>query len=191
MKKMFCLMLVMMAINGYSQAQKMKPVFTSINTIGSVWGSSQNVVVFQTINGVAYKNWNVGLGLAFDGYGSQSTPIFVDVRRCVAKNSNVFVYADAGINIPWRTTNFPKTYSWNNEDAFKLNTTFYAEAGLGLKKQIANKTFFVASLGYSYKHFSYIEQNAYSWGIGGSDGKTDYAYDYYYKRLALRLGIQF
>jgi hypothetical protein len=191
MKKVSCLLLILIANHCYSQLKKDKPVFTSINSIGSVWGSSQNIVVFQSINGISYKNWNLGLGLAFDSYGSQSTPIFIDIRRSLAKNSNVFIYADAGVNIPWRTTNFPKTYSWNNEDAFKLNTTFYGEAGLGLKKQIANKTYFVASIGYSYKHFSYIEQNVYSWSVGGVDGKTDYAYDYYYKRLALRLGIQF
>lgn len=191
MKKVSCFMLMLMVMNSYSQTKKVKPIFTSINSVGSVWGSSQNVIVFQTINGISYKDWNVGLGLAFDSYGSQSTPIFIDIRRCIAKNSNLFIFADAGVNIPWRTTNFPKKYSWNNEDAFKLNTTFYGEAGVGLKKQIANKTYFVASLGYSYKHFSYVEQNVYGWGIGGVGGKLNYAYDYYYKRLALRLGVQF
>ena len=184
-------MFILMAINCYSQPKKVKPVFTSINSIGSVYGNSQNVFVFQTINGISYKNWDVGIGVAFDGYGSQSTPLFIDVRHCLAKNSNLFFYADAGVNIPWRTANFPEKYSWNNEDAYKLNTTFYGEAGLGLKKLIANKSFFEVSLGYSYKHFSYVEQNVYSWGIGGVNGKTDYVYDFFYKRLALRFGIQF
>lgn len=174
-----------------AMAQKTKPVFTSINSVGTVWGSSQNVIVFQSINGVSYKKWVLGLGVSFDNYGSQSTPIFLDVRRSITKNNKLFVYADGGVNIPWRTTNFPAKYSWNNEDAYKLKNTFYGEAGVGLKKQIADKTFFVASIGYSYKQFSYVQQNVTTWGIGGETGKTDYYYDYYYKRLALRLGIQF
>jgi hypothetical protein len=191
MKKISIVLLVILSIHSYSQNKKNKLEFTSINSIGSVWGSSQNVVVFQTINGFNYKNWGIGLGVAFDGYGSQSTPIFLDLRRSITNDKKLFVYADAGVNIPWRTTNFPAKYSWNNEDAFKLKNTFYGEAGIGLKKQIVNKTYFVASLGYSFKQFSYIEQNVTTWGIGGVAGKTDYNYDFYYKRLALRLGIQF
>ena len=191
MNKILLAILVFVSVNINAQTKKMKPVFTSINSIGTVWGSSQNVIVFQTINGFSYKGGSLGLGVSFDNYGSQSTPIFLDIRKSISKNDKVFIYADAGLNIPWRTTNFPAKYSWNNEDAYKLKNTFYGEAGIGLKKQIADKTFFVASLGYSYKTFSYIEQNVSTWGIGGTTGKTNYNYDFYYKRIALRLGIQF
>lgn len=191
MKKTLLMLLVFVVANVVAQTKKAKPVFTSINSIGTLWGSSQNVVVFETINGVCYKKWCLGLGVSFDNYGSQSTPIFLDVRKSIGANNKVFIYADGGVNVPWRTTYFPAKYSWNNEDAYKLKNTFYGEVGIGLKKQIADKTFFVASLGYSYKTFSYIEQNVTTWGIGGATGKTDLNYDFYYKRIALRMGIQF
>lgn len=191
MKKYHFILFVFISFYSFSQ-QKVNPVFTSINSVGTLWGgSSQNVFAMQTINGFSYKQWNVGLGVSFDSYGSQSTPIFIDIRRNIFKNKNLFFYTDAGVNLPWRTTNFPKKHAWNNEDAFKLNTTFYGEFGIGLKKLVANKTFFIASIGYSYKHFSYVEQNVQTWGIGGITGKSDFNYDFYYKRIALRLGVQF
>lgn len=189
MKKIYLILSLLIAVHSYSQ-KKAKPVFTSINSVGAVWGSSQNVIVLQTINGWSYDKWFTGLGISFDSYGAQSTPIFIDVRRSTFNSKNIFVYTNAGINIPWRTTNFPKKYSWNNEDAFKLNNTFYGELGIGYKKLIANKSFFVVSLGYSYKHFSYVEQNVQTWGTGGASGKVDFDYDFYYKRIALRLGVQ-
>ena len=143
MKKISLILLMILSINCYSQTKKSKLEFTSINSVGTVWGSSQNVIVFQTINGFSYKGGSLGLGVSFDNYGSQSTPFFLDIRKSISKNDKVFIYADAGLNIPWRTTNFPAKYSWNNEDAYKLKNTFYGEAGIGLKKQIADKTFFV------------------------------------------------
>ena len=57
----------------------------------------------------------------------------------------MFLYADAGVNIPWRTSSFPEKYSWNNLDAYKLKNTFYGELGLGLK-QLLPKYFLLQAL---------------------------------------------
>lgn len=189
MKKIVSILLLFIVFNINAQTKKNAKQFTSINSIGTVWGSNQNVVCFETINGIIYKNWNFGVGVSFDGYGSQSTPVFLDVRKSITKNNAVFMYVDGGINMPWRTNNFPKKNSWDNMDAYQLKNTFYGELGVGYKKLIANNTFFVASVGYSYKTFSY-NQNQYYWNIMGS-GYDWVAYDFYYKRVALRLGIQF
>jgi hypothetical protein len=189
MKKILVFTLYFITIQLAAQPQKCKVEFASINTIGTVWGNNQNLVCFETINGIRYKNWNIGLGISFDGYGSQSTPVFIDLRKKISSNSNFFVYSDIGVNIPWRTSNFPAKHSWNNLDAFVLKNTFYAELGFGLKKAIAPKTFFVASIGYSYKTFSYTEQNVYDWRT--PNNYNNYDYDFYYKRIALRLGVEF
>ncbi len=188
MKKTFAIACLFIATFSIAQTKKVKPEFTSINTIGTVWGANQNVFCFETINGISYKNWAYGLGVSFDGYGSQSTPIFLDVRKQFNK-SNVFIYADAGVNIPSHTSNFPEKYTNSTVDQYKLKTTFYGECGIGLKKLIANKTSFVASIGYSYKTFSYVQQNVWDWRSPTTS--TDYNYDFYYSRIALRLGVQF
>lgn len=190
MKKLTVIILFFISANIQAQT-KSRFEFTSNNSIGTAWGNNQNVIVFQTINGFRYKKWNVGLGISLDGYGSQSTPLFLDFKRYIGKNNSFFVYTDLGVNVPWRTSNFPAKYTWNNEDAFKLKNTFYGEFGFGFKKLLVNKTFYVVSLGYSLKQFSYVEQNVSTWGIGGITGKTDYYYDFYYKRIALRFGIEF
>ena len=191
MKKILLAILIFCCTNNFAQIKKSKVAFASINSLGTLWGNNQNVICLQTINGISYNKWNVGVGVSFDGYGSQSTPIFFDVRKTITHNNSLFLYADAGVNIPWRTSSFPEKYSWNNLDAYKLKNTFYGEFGLGLKKPIAAKTFFVASIGYSYKTFSYIEQNAYVWNPGAPSSIRDINYDFYYKRIALRLGVQF
>ena len=99
MKKIYLILSLLIAVHSYSQ-KKAKPVFTSINSVGAVWGSSQNVIVLQTINGWSYDKWFTGLGISFDSYGAQSTPIFIDVRRTISRKENLFLYADAGLNIP-------------------------------------------------------------------------------------------
>ncbi|MCX6208529.1 MAG: hypothetical protein NTZ59_03230 [Bacteroidetes bacterium] len=188
MRHTIAIIFLFITIVSYSQTKKVKPQFSSINSVGTVWGVNQNVFCFETINGISYKNWVYGVGVSFDSYGSQSTPIFLDIRKQM-KNSSVFVYADAGINIPWRTSNFPEKYSGTNTNQYKLKNTFYGEAGIGLKKLIANKTSFIASIGYSYKTFSYVQQNVFDWRSPSTS--NDYNYDFYYSRIALRLGIQF
>lgn len=171
-------------------SKKIKPKFNSIHSVGTVWGSSQNAFCFQTINGVSYKSWALGVGVSFDSYGSQSTPIFFDVRKQL-KTGKLFFYGDVGINVPWRTTYFPKKYSGTDIDAYQLKNTLYYEAGVGLKSPLSAATNFVVSLGYSFKQFSYVQQNLYGWGIGGSTALVNYNYDFFYKRIALRLGVEF
>lgn len=188
MKKILAITCLLITIFSIAQTKNIKPQFTSINSVGTVWGANQNVFCFETINGFSYKNWVYGLGVSFDSYGSQSTPIFLDLRKQFNK-SNIFIYVDGGVNIPWRTSNFPAKYTNSNIDQYKLKTTFYGECGLGLKKLIANKTSFIASVGYSYKTFSYVQQNVWDWRTPSTS--NNYNYDFCYNRMALRLGIQF
>ncbi len=191
MQKILLIICTIVCHNSIAQNIKTKPVFKSINSFGTAWGSSQNVTIFETINGVSYKKWSVGLGVAFDGYGQQSTPVFLDVRKTINKKSNLFVYADAGLNIPWRTTNFPKNYEGTNTAAFTLKNTFYGEVGIGLKTPLNTSSFLFASIGYSYKTFSYQQHNINRWwGVPANFDKSE-EFEFYYKRIALRLGVEF
>lgn len=191
MKKLFIAFFFLGSQTAFSQTTKKIMSFSSINSIGAVWGNNQNIICLQTINGISYKTWNYGVGISFDSYGSQSTPVFIDVRKSFGNKQSAFAYVDAGINIPWRTNNFPKKYSWNNADAYTLKTTGYGEIGIGLNRSIANNTFFTVSIGYSYKTFSYTQHNAWVWSPSNPTNTANIDYDYYYKRIALRLGISF
>lgn len=187
MKKIFLFLSVFITIIAVAQHTKQKVKFISTNSLGSMWGANQNLICFQTVNGISYKQWNYGIGVSFDGYGSQSTPIFAEVKRTIGRK--LFVYTDAGVNIPWRTTNFPKKYSWSGQDAYTLKNTFYGELGLGIQSAINSSTSIFASIGYSYKTFAYTQHNMYSWL--SPDGYIDNDFFYKYNRIALRLGFQF
>lgn len=181
-------MILLISINVFSQ--KIKPKFVSINQFGLVTGNNQSVFTMQSINGIGYKTWVHGLGLAIDNYGSQSSPIFLNSSTTIGSKKMLFVYAQVGVNIPWRTSNFPEKWS-DGMDAYKLHITPYTEAGFGIKKSIGNGLKFIASLGYSYKQFGYTEQNSWNFWTPTGPTRKDVRYDFYYRRLAFRMGFEF
>ncbi len=173
------------------QAQKKsKYQFTSINTIGILAGANQQVFTMQSFNGVSKNLWVHGLGFAFDNYGSNSSPIFLGTKRFLSASKKTFVYADAGVNIPWRTSNFPKPTATNN-NGFELKIKPYAEVGFGITAPINNQTKFIAQLGYSHKEFGFTEKNSWIWIGPAPIMQQDVDYNFVYRRIALRLGVVF
>jgi hypothetical protein len=148
----------------------------------------------QTINGIKYKTWFAGLGASLDNYGYRSIPAFVDVRKTFGnKTWQPFIYADAGINFPIYSSALPRK-QWGN-DAYKFYNTFYGETGIGLSKSINTTTKFILTIGYSFKHFSYLQYNyspfMYPILIGNSYPFYTSQYDFYYRRLSIKMGLQF
>lgn len=173
------------------QAQKTKPTFTSINSFGLITGPNQTVFTMQTFNGFTTKSWVHGIGFSIDNYGSRSSPIFLGTRKFLSKANKMFVYADAGVNIPWITQDFPKKWS-NGTDAYSLKIKPYAEIGLGIMQPLNKTTKFVVTVGYSEKHFGYTESNNWwGWGPPNPTGVTVKDYDYIYRRISLKFGIVF
>lgn len=173
-----------------ANAQKKKsPVkFSSINSVGLITGQSQSVFTVQTINGVKYKNWFSGLGVSLDNYGYRSIPVFADVRRMFGKKKlQPFVYGDAGINFPYYSTALPKSNSYS---ANKLYNTFYGETGIGISKSISKGINFILSAGYSYKHFRYSQYQKVNYP-GPFQPSTPQLYDFYYRRISIKMGLQF
>lgn len=177
-----------------ANAQKKPIKYNNITNIGWLNGSSQNAFTLQTINGITIDQWQLGLGVGLDNYGTKSIPVFVDVRRSFGnKKWQPLVYADAGVNYTLRWGNFA-VKDFNNEYYFDVNNTFYGELGVGLSKKISKKTSLNITAGFSYKHLSYTQDNlSYMFTTASSYYPPDsYSnFDFYYRRLALRAGIQF
>lgn len=172
-------------------AQKKTIKYNNITNIGWLGGSSQNAFTLQTINGIKIDKWQLGIGVGLDNYGTKSIPVFVDVRRTFGnKKWQPLVYADAGVNYTLRWGNFA-VKDFNNEYYFDVNNTFYGEFGMGLSTKISKKTSLNITAGFSYKHLSYTEKNMYAFIYPSVNYPTTYQLDYYYKRLALRVGLQF
>ncbi|OIR05426.1 hypothetical protein GALL_124770 [mine drainage metagenome] len=178
--------------NSHAQQKKSAIKFSSINSVGFLNGQSQTSFTMQTINGIKYKTWFAGLGASLDNYGYRSIPAFVDVRKTLGnKTWQPLMYADAGINFPIYSSVLPRK-QWGN-DANKFYNTLYYETGIGLSKSINTKTKFILSVGYSFKHFSYLQyynlfMSPIIWGSGYNYSSQ---YDFYYRRLSIKMGLQF
>ena len=194
MKKYIFFTIILLAVVCKIQAQKNKHAlkFNSINNIGLLSGEMQNKFTFQTINGLQYKSWFAGVGAALDNYGYRSIPAFIDLRRTLELNEwQPFVYIDGGINFPLYTSDLPR--KWGSTDAYKLQNTFYGEAGAGVKRKLSKRLQFDFSIGYSYKHFIYM-QYYYPITINLSSylpSPIITQYDFYYDRIAIKTGLQF
>src|SRR5690242_4135427 len=111
MKKNALLIIAVLIIALQGMAQQVKktssPVsFRSINLVGMNEGQGQTAFQLQTINGAEYKGWFAGVGVGLDYYNIRSVPLFFDLRKDIQnKKSTPFVYADAGVNYVWQTTN--------------------------------------------------------------------------------------
>lgn len=163
------------------------PFFTSINSIGVLTGSSSDNFTVQTINGVAYKNWNVGIGTGIDWYGVRTIPLVLDVRRYFTQHkSKPFVYANGGLSFPWAKD---RPVEWNTtKTAYRKSPC--AELGLGYTLATKNAFSMFISAGYSYKHVRYNQYYFLSDPVAEMFELKN-TYDFNYRRIALRLGISF
>jgi hypothetical protein len=191
MKKYIFLTLIVLTLVCTIQAQKNKHSlkFNSINSIGLLSGEIQNKFTFQTINGLQYQGWFAGLGAGLDNYGYRNIPAFMDIRKTFGYNQwQPFVYIDGGINFPLHSSDLQKEWA----GIYKVQNTFYGEAGSGVNKNLNKRLQFNFSIGYSYKHLSYLQYNMSYYGIiyNYQPSPTSTQYDFYYRRIAIKTGLQ-
>src|SRR4030095_13010164 len=98
---------VFVFINLYTSAQK-KVNFSSQNYVGLLEGEHGSSLQLQTINGVKFNSWFVGLGAGIDWYFRRSIPVFASVNMDFLKREkrNFFLSANTGINFPWQTDDY-------------------------------------------------------------------------------------
>ena len=164
-----------------------KPAFTSINQVGIGWGATGDNLQLQTINGVSYKTYSVGLGIGLDYYWERTVPIFVDLRKNIfSKKQTPFVYADLGISIPWVKTD--KENTWSKSE---YENGSYMDIGIGYKIPINKKLFANLSFGYSQKKLD--EERINEIGVFDSPyrGNNSENYSYTLRRFSLKAGLSF
>lgn len=161
--------------------------FSSLIQVGILEGESGTAFELQTINGVRFGTWRVGIGVGLDYYKFRGIPLFLDLRKDILKKARTpFIYADGGIHFAW--VNEENKTGWlRNEYSNGLYYAFGAGYRLGLKKNDA----FVFSLGYSYKK---MEEKRYStvYCINTPcDERLNETLDYGLRRLSFQLGFNF
>lgn len=197
MQKFLLFLIVLFSCDLVCSAQKAKQeppakkgcscAFSSIIQGGILHGSKGGYFQMQTINGIQYKTWFAGLGAGLDYYYRPGIPLFVDVRKYFLENpGSVFLYVDAGVNIPAKRKETLSTWTQN-----EYSNSFYGDGGIGYALGFHKKPRFLISTGYSYKEGSYKAVNSGSGCTGPPCSEYYYSYKKYFHRLTVKLGFQF
>jgi hypothetical protein len=173
---------------------KSKPKFSGITQAGFLAGGSTNSLQLQTINGIGYRGFSLGIGAGIDYYYLKTIPLFADVRKDIfAKKKTPFVYFDMGTDLPWNKT--------ETEDAWQKsqykNGLFY-DFGIGYKWLLKERLGLNFSLGYSQKKLRETRETIYwmwrdfpPYGPSTESGKDTTDYKYSLQRISFKIGLSF
>ncbi len=144
----------------------------------------------RTINGVSIGKWTVGLGLGIDNYAGRSVPVFIEGRKEFGKKNNLpFLYAGAGLNHTWLTTDQKR----QKGGEYSTTPGMYVDAGIGVKLNTKSKTAVVLSTGFSYKQSkeTVVPPVWFTpWPMPGNPDGSPEKLNSQYRRIVVRLGIQ-
>lgn len=178
------LITVFIFLTTYTFAQK-KVNFSSQNYAGLLEGQHGSSLQLQTINGIKFNNWFVGLGAGIDWYYRRSIPVFTSVNVDFLKKAkrSFYLSANAGINFPLQTDNYHN--EWGYEET-KSNSGLYWSAGLGYKIGMGKgNDALLLQVGYDYKHVGETVHSPYT--VFNDQDPND-QFDYHLRRLSCKIG---
>ena len=160
--------------------------FTSIIQGGLLEGASGPSWNLQSINGIKYKTWSAGIGVALDYYIMRTIPLFIDIRKeLFKKNRTPFLYADGGIQFDWLKTK--EKPGWGSSE---YNRGYYYDIGGGYKFGIGKRDAFLVSAGYTMKTLR-EERITILQCIQAPCNPTKDYYKFSFSRLTFKVGWQF
>lgn len=185
-KLSFVLATAFFVFNG-AQAQQHKMHFNSKNNIGISIGQKEIAPLFQTINGLSFSNYFLGIGAGIDNYNYKSYPLFFDVHRYFGRDNKVFFYGNLGYNFsgknkPGKEINYYTSY--------KFSGGVFTDFGIGYRTRFIKKSFFTFSAGFTYKEL--VNKISIANECFAAPCAVDYSkYKYGNGRVALKAGVDF
>ncbi|MFL5808814.1 MAG: hypothetical protein ACJ749_04785 [Flavisolibacter sp.] len=184
-QSLFCICTLFISINLNAQSDTplhTKQKFETAVLIGFVEGEMGTSMQLQLINGIRFSHTSVGIGAGLDHYAMRSIPLFIDIRQNILKSAkSPFVYADAGINFPWKS----KDFEW----ATDTDSGIFYELGLGYRFPVKSNAVLL-NLGYSFKSYAHEDQMEL-WCLVPPCPVITNHYDFKLRRLSLKLGFNF
>ena len=160
--------------------------FHSVNNVGLLEGQTGSAFQLQSVNGMQYRSWFMGIGLGLDFYRYRTIPMFIDFRKEFGSGPNkFFAYADGGVNFAWLTDNQKPLYL--TDDHFSAG--FYTDLGLGYKISAGRTNYLLLSVGYSLKKLKETYQGYYYLPPDNLQDKEKINYNL--NRLAIKIGWEF
>ncbi len=181
-KYLFIIIIVFTCNLQIAAQKKNAAIFNSYNSAGFMAGKLPVSFTAQTENGIAYKKWFAGAGIAIDMYYKETLPLFAAVKKEISlKTNSLFLYVNAGKSIVAKNKKIVGTFS-----TVETKGGFYADAGIGYKIKIAKTSSIFFSIGNSVKNIRQIETTSDFFGMPGISDTH-----YKFSRLVFRMGYQF
>ncbi len=181
----FCLLLLATAVPVFSQNPKLH--FASYNMGAFFIGSSSFNGGFQTVNGIRGKKWFVGIGAGMDYYYYRTLPVFMDAKFLLDRENKIFIYGDAGWDIPWRP-DVSKDLVYYDEVNYSPGV--YTDAGIGFNTPLFKHVVLSFSAGHSYKSFG-ARIGTHICGVVGPCTTSYSNLSFDFGRIVFKMGIQF
>lgn len=158
-------------------------------SLGMLLGESASALQVQTEHGIQYRQWQAGLGIAFDNYRYRTIPLFLDIRRMLPlKTNSLFVYAAGGPDFLWLTTAQKQELSITSQT--KFHTGWYGDFGAGYRiGRSKNRNALLLSAGYSVKSLRTTTRDFTPIAYDAPPVFSDRTYTL--GRIVVKLGISF
>jgi len=191
MQRIIILWLLLFAVQTNAQQKAGQPVkkkftFHSVTEAGLLEGEGSSAFQLKSVNGIQYKTWFGGIGVALDHYNIRTVPVFADIRKDILmKPSTPFAYAAIGTQCVWLRDKDKYQYGWQ-----EYKSGLYYNAGAGYKLSVAKKHALLVSAGYSVKKFSYHYSYASPCLVAPCPEYKNTT-EYILRRLSFTLGFMF
>lgn len=145
--------------------------FSSINHLGVVAGRNDNGFVLQSINGVQYRTWFLGLGAGIDTYQDLTIPLFAELRKAILDRVQTpFVYVNGGFQLMG-----VKDVDEKNSNKMLYDPGAYYEAGLGYYIRAGKRNAVSVAFGYCRKEYRKTDAwSSYAYGLNRYAFKVGY-----------------
>lgn len=134
---------------------------------GILKGNTTSSSFVFTTQGIAYRQFALGIGTGFDRYAFHSVPVFIDVKRTFSNNKiQPFLQAATGINFTNVHSEDAKSYLKYAGDGH-FDKGLFIKGGGGLLFRAQKRIKYSLAVGYTYKTtaFTYtpITGNPWTW----------------------------
>ena len=186
MKKILLVVFANFLFYSIAICQDIKPHFKSMNTVGAAIGESHPQLLFQSVNGLKYKDWFAGIGIGLDEYEIKSLPLFLDVRMDFGEKKKGFIYGDIGYNFFLEDKSEEIVFA-GTKTSWKGGV--YTDVGVGIRTVFIKKVNMIFSLGHSYKTSQQIQVSTICPFIPPCYEEIS-RYKYNYGRFNLKVGLE-
>lgn len=182
------LLLIVNTIYAQDRTDLKKSQYFGLHQVGLQAGSSSEKMNVLTTNGIRKGNWYGGISTGIDWYGIRSIPLLAGIHKAFGQNRHQpFIYGNAGIEFAWME-DYDVRFGFGSQ-AYDYRNGLSAEGGVGYFINLKNKTALSLSAGFSYKQMG-IKETFSQVGVEPFLDTNIYDYRFYYRRIALRIGLK-